>query len=517
MKVFPLIVVAKTKLGTQKALVATIPHGPRSRRQGQHLFYRTKLDELTKLFFYSELYRFSETILNCQKTKMRLNCKSDTRMQQWLLRTLQRLISMFQIYFDRVHAFAKPLYGFDSGAALRDTDENKDARIGGAKNFMDDLVLDFIQTQQKLGTSAVAVTVVLDAVRTSNFRMERGFTVVDSSVDESQLSDLETTRLQWPAVYMRTTKHHGVTQAGGGLLGVKRRTSNRKLEDEQRRNASITEHYIRWSSDASGPARTNDAAKEKDVLLNFQEYAPGSGSSSWPHSEWNNLVHLINEKEKPPLPQSTSESLDISDDGFFKFLANGGLSSFLESEPSPSPTTTGLKRTIDHTSFYITPLNDFASLIVMTKAEEESRWHRRRGSKIEDDVEKFLDDFSCLLRVADLFRASHDQEIRRNATAKQHGIDFVQEVRNGGNWNDEDVQDLVQSLKVAFGLQSNLKPFAAEPLNPSYKMGLRLRKSPKLRQINRTSAKLDVSAVAFFLGTDLMHAVSHNERTKLKV
>jgi hypothetical protein len=424
-------------------------------------------------------------------------------MQQWLLQTLQRLIAMFQVYCDRVYTFAKPLYGFQNVAVV-DADDNKKSLIGGAHGSLVDVqVLDFLHRQQKSGSSALAVTVVLDAVRTSNLRMERGFTVVDSSVEESQLSDLETTRLQWPAVYMRSTKYG------------KRRTTNRKQDEEPPKNSSFTDHYIRWSTDGSSPAKSNEKTNEKDMQLNFQEYAPGTGSSSWPHSEWNNLVRLMNEKDDLPLTSnrvsSSEASLDISDDGFFKFLGSGGLSTFLENEPSPSLTRTRLKRTSGETSFYISALSDFASLIVMTKAEEESRWHRRRGSKIEDDVEEFLEHLSSLLRVADLFRSSHDQKIRRNSAAQQHGIDLVQEIRNGGNWKDQNVQDLVQSLKVAFGLKSNNNSFAAEPLKPSYNMGFRLRKSPKVRPLNRASVQLDVSAMAFFLGADLMHAVSTSE------
>eukprot|EP00980_Cylindrotheca_fusiformis_P001775 scaffold405_cov132-Cylindrotheca_fusiformis.AAC.27 len=441
-------------------------------------------------------------MLSCQKAKLRLSGMSTTRMQQWQLRTIERLVAMFQIYFDRVHSFAKPLYGFQS-AAFDDTADSLDV-----------IVLHFLQAQQKLGTSALAVAVVLDAGRTSNIRMERGFTVVDSTFDESQLSDLEKTRLQWPAVYMRSTIHHGESNTGGGLLGSKRRTTNRKHDDDPKKNtASFTEHYIRWSTDGSSSANTNELTREKKVLLNFQEYAPGSGSSSWPHSEWKHLVRLVNEKATPPPSVSGSESLDISDDGFFKFLANGGLSTFLDTDASSSQGGTGSKGTSGQTSFYVTALSDFSSLVVMTKAEEESRWHRRRGSKLEDDVGEFLDRLSAFLRVDVLFRASTDPEILRSPAKKQkhHGVDFVQEIRNGGSWNDENVQELVQALKVAFGLKSNIKAFAAAPLDPSYNMGFRIRKSPKSRPFHRASAKLDVSALAFFLGTELMHSVSNNE------
>jgi hypothetical protein len=453
--------------------------------------------------------------LSSQKTKLRLNLTSTTHMQQWLLQTLQRLIALFQVYFDRVHTFAKPLYGFQN-VALVDTDDSKKTLIGGAHDSLVDVqVLDFLHRQQKSGSSALAVTVVLDAVRTSNLDMERGFTVVDSSVEDSKLSDLETTRLQWPAVYMRSTKYRGESQAGGGLLGGKRRTTNRTQDEELPKNSSFADHYIRWSTDASSPTRSNEKTYEKDMQLNFQEYAPGEGGTSWPHSEWNNLVRLMNEKGDMPLtsnPMSASEaSPEISDDGFFHWLGNSGLSNFLENEPSPAQTRTRLKRTSGGTAFYISALSDFAWLIVMTKAEEESRWHRRRGSKIEDEVEEFLEHLSSLLRIADLFNSSHDQKMRRNSAAQQHGIDLVQEIRNGGNWNDENVQDLVQSLKVAFGLKSNNNSFAAEPLKASYNMGFRSRKSPKVRPLTRASAKLDVSAMAFFLGADLMHAVSSSE------
>jgi hypothetical protein len=94
-------------------------------------------------------------------------------------------------------------------------------------------VLDFLHCQEKAGDLTIAVSDVLDAVTTSNLRIERGFTVVENpTVYTAQMKEGEAARFQWPAVYMRSTLQGLATtptsSLPGHLLGNMRQSSSCK-------------------------------------------------------------------------------------------------------------------------------------------------------------------------------------------------------------------------------------------------------------------------------------------------
>jgi hypothetical protein len=160
-------------------------------------------------------------------------------------------------------------------------------------------------------------------------------------------------------------------------------------------------------------------------------------------------------------------------------------------------------------------------LVIMVKGGEESRWHRRRASKVvEEEVRDFLDVLTTLLRVGDWFRASHAQKLRQAtmkafsfASSSYHDFDLVDEMKKVRNWNQDDLHELLQSLKGAFRLRSPRRSLA-EPLHKSYSLGFRslgTMKSPRIRRgMVRASLprpSIQESAAAYFMGTDLMHAI----------
>jgi hypothetical protein len=163
-----------------------------------------------------------------------------------------------------------------------------------------------------------------------------------------------------------------------------------------------------------GSPRTVKRTREEDSQLNVLEYAPepGSVASSWPHSSWNNLVALLTgtgELPSSPVQEDTMTSI-------FEQLERTSFRN-LEVEFPPTSSPKRLRFTAQ-TSFHISALSDYMWLVIMVKGGEESRWHRRRASKVvEEEVRDFLDVLTTLLRVGDWIRASHAQKLRQ-ATMK---------------------------------------------------------------------------------------------------
>lgn len=441
------------------------------------------------------------------------------------------MISILPIVFDRIEAYAKPLYGFQNTSLA--TSKHFSERLGPSQD-LEQMVLEFLRRQEKAGSPTIAVSVVIDAVKTSNLHIERGYTVVDSSntVDSTQIKEAEAARLEWPAVYMRTTTHRALSINPGGLLGGMRRSASRKdrvtsrsHEDDSITSTPSSKILHSWSVDGSPVARSRQEATQLNVL----EYAPDSGSvaSSWPHSSWNSLVALLtgkNEIPSSPLQEEEDTKTSFLDrwerasirnlEVDFKSLAKWPGS--VETAPSDSPLLSSPKtqRSSVQTSYHISALSDYTWLVIMVKVGEESRWHRRRANKlIEEEVQSFLSDFSTHLRVGNWFRASHAHKLRQEmmkplSSASSSGyrdFDIVDKLKmkQARKWDKVDLDELLQSLKGAFRLRSPRRPLV------DHTIGFQaLSKSPRRqRRIPRSSPlpSLEASAAAFFIGPDLMY------------
>lgn len=414
------------------------------------------------------------------------------------------MIASSYLYFDRVKTFAKPLYGFQN-AVFVDTDNTNTARIGGSPHALENKVFDFLHKQQKSGTADVAVTIVHDAVQTSNINMERGFTLLESSNenDESKYTEVETTRLQWPAVYMRTTKYHGEAQVGVSLLGGKRRAGSRRNISDEGNNASFTDHYKRWGSkDASSPTKSSSESNEVAIQRSTMEYAPDQGSTSWPHTEWESVVGLITGSGDLPstarLVSNRETSTVTEEHGFFSFLGQSTSSSNLQKSMDLQTECVVRRANNGRTAFWMAELSEFSWLVVFTKAEEESRWHRRRGSRF-DDVEEFVQLLVSKLRVENCFQAVPKEDLQKFKFEK----DLLQGIQHVNDWNEQSAEGFLRSVKFAFGLSSYKPrgdthmhsrrfPFGNSP-------GLSIAQPPK------PQLTIDSSAMAFFLGSDLMN------------
>jgi hypothetical protein len=465
-----------------------------------------------------------------------LERSSQTSLQIWLHETLQNLISIFPIVFDRIEAFAKPLYGFNESLM----DNPLPNRLGPAQD-LEQQILEFLRKQEKAGGPAIAVSVVLDAVHTCNLRVERGFTLQEQT-STSPLKESEVVSLEWPAVYMRTTTHHGLTasQSVSGILGGMRRTkgsATRGSKDSFEGEATLkptrstsTSILRSWSADTSSP-RVVGHKKPEEKRLNILEYSPDSGSSAWPHSAWNSMVALLtgNGEELPPSPIPEHPSMERASFGNIeenlkslslpKWPGSAPITS-PESQPN-SPSLPALKRKMstvcETTSFHISHLSDFMWLVIMVKGEEESRWHIRRSrTVVEDEVREFLNKTAPVLRIGDWFAVYHVHKLRvqKIKALKSQRQRLFKEIKKERSWSDANVQELFESLKEAFGLSSPRAPLV-DASRSTYIGGFRALSSlsPSFWSAPRTARSQDdsfdasASAAFFFLGPVLANTI----------
>jgi hypothetical protein len=485
--------------------------------------------------------RFAETILSAQKTKGCLRPSSKTCIQLWMRQTLQRLIAMFPIIFDRIQAFSKPLYGFQ--AVKPDLLPRGENYLGWSED-LESQVLDFLRRQDKAGGPPMAVSVVLDASsvkqkKGEHSKIERGFALSENPLGPTKQTEAcDDVISQWPAVYMRTTVHHGLQPSSGShgssiLENMRRNTSradrSSMLGSKSSYSNDGSSSTLRpWSSES-----TKHSAEDGNSELNVLEYAPDSGgpSTSWPHASWKRLVAVLTGTgEEPDSPAEETSKPSIFESFDHASLRNleldlksltwaGGArdnDTMLNDKGDRSSFSSrkGL-RSNDPTSFHISALSDYMWLVVMIKSGEESRWHRRRSSKVvEEEASDFLAHFAGRLRIAGWFQASWAQELRET-TMKRNGLgsDLIDDIKAERLWNDEDLQIFLQSLKDAFRLRAPRNSIAG-PLKSSYRLGFRSTggKSPKFgRNYSRATPplpNLQISAAALFLGPDLMHAIS---------
>jgi hypothetical protein len=435
-------------------------------------------------------------------------------MQMWLKTTLSSLLTILPIIFDRIQAFAKPLYGistFDQPAATT-------VNIKKVKEFF-----------SKQPHNNVAVTIVLDATATGNLQIERGFSLVPSSDEDVLLqeeSELELARLRYPAIFLRTnndsTSHSSYRVDGSPSVNKSTTLCS---------TSSFAEHYKRWSStDGSSdkPAlMSSDEPSLEPKEYNILEYQ----GSSWPHSDWNHLVNCLTLSEEEFMPSTTTPR---SDKGFFKFLKSSSFTNLLdtnnEAEPDASPLlkSTCFKRSTEQSKFCVSPLSQFAWLVVMTTKEETPSssnpvWHhhhRRRGSNLQDDIEDFCSSLARALRVGDWFDSKMIPPMHSMLVPL---LAQITSSNRNNDWTDSRAQEFLQSLKVAFELRalaggdSPARSPMVEPLQESYSQRFtRYEKSPSLQpwRKSRRVTSMEKSAMTFFLGAELVPTFLFCSQTK---
>jgi hypothetical protein len=280
-------------------------------------------------------------LITAKKLKSCLKLASQAGFQVWFRSTLEDILSILPVIFDRIDAFATPRYGFDKSLLVESALKQKD-RLTGSYDF-ESAVLDLLRRHEKSGGLAMAVAVVLDAAKTENLHIEKGYVVEEADPADFQsnmtdLTPLEMERLEWPAVFMRTTFHLGAAQGGlgrspsasGGVFGNIRRSgslrnsnqmllrsgSRRELETEKPTQSNTGLNKVSRSIEAtiqvvspknkqkktfglspSSPGQRQRTSSSASLSsFNVLEYEPDIGTPGWPYSEWSTLLSLL----RPP-------------------------------------------------------------------------------------------------------------------------------------------------------------------------------------------------------------------------
>ena len=446
-----------------------------------------------------------------------------TRLEKWFDETCRVLVSLLPIYFDRVAAFAKPLYGFEPLPPVTSSTSRDWERM----------VIEFLRRQEKAGGPPTAVAVVLDAIGAENLHVERGF-----QIDHEEMKDVDSVELPelilWPAVYMRSTlhlgnsatqhrTHHGKASGSGGL---KKRGSASQYSTEWLPSQGSSEHS---SSRVFGSSSTRNldmdlhTAPPKNRVL---EYGPDTGvATSWPHNEWTALVSILDISrvtDKGVISPNGLEAPNVAKDSFrmaeelvaVTYRNDSDVAKELESDTSWKPTLEKAVRIFgvyanseinavdaqgirdpgkQRSTFHIVSLSKYLSMVIMVKDEGESHFLRRRNPLSDEEIREFMDSMAGFWNVSRLF--SQDKLPKALSNTR---IELIHE-----EWDSANVDDLVHKTKSAFGLRPSSYPLTEGHRGISF---LGRSSSPKKAPRRaRDASKVDdsQSASEFFLGKEL--------------
>jgi hypothetical protein len=471
-------------------------------------------------------------MISLRKWQRFLPKTKETRLSTWFHTSFQEVVSLLPLYMDRVRAFSGPLHGFDT------THLFQDAKL---RHDWDGAVMAFLKRQEKAGGPPTAVSIVLDAQSTSNLHVERGFWLAANAPEEKSPEEYGA-RVLWPAVYLRSTIHLAAAAASAGFGSGLLRSSG---------VTSKTSLLPSWSSAEMVKSGSRNSELGQAALAtnhwNVMEYGPDEGRAvhSWPHSEWDALMALLDNKSSLQIDSDnfdlatsrvdandvshsrlaeepvavTYTDMDEDDDAktssdSILALEEHGTSLFSTSFEIPSPQMTppqNANREKQHLSqqstFHVVSLSAFLSMVVIVKGEEESRWHRRRSRLGDEEIRSFLDDMASKLRVAKQFAPSRLPTVKSGDSSRAPRLKPLTEDMIG--WTDDNVKSFLKELKGSFGLRP------ANPLQESLRVSSILSRctlSPsstpgasrsRRRRHWRSKPEMPESAAALFLGSDL--------------
>lgn len=462
-------------------------------------------------------FRFTETILATQRLKQHINFQSETKLQEWFRNVLQRIVAVLPMYFDRIHAFGSPLYGFDA--------------LPLSTTKYDAAVLDFLRRQENKGGPSMAISLVLNALETDNLQFGRGVVLVDRYDSHVELTPMERERQEWQAVYMRTTVHHGSTlttsplsrspsHGSGSISSIMRRgrgsfaqrpsitAATLKITTSKRDVAATSEDdFLTSIMRAASHDSSGGSVQAHQVNMNVMEYAPETGPCSWPHTEWHGLVELLQDESAPATTSNSEEDRQTVtyrppepavDEGrtVKRPLSLIALEHALP--PSPPPPPPPPTKPASTSSFHVIRLSEYVWMCCIIKNEEDGKWHLRRSrGHSDEEIRAFLNDMSTKLKVSSLLDKPSLQD--RVPTEPQHSSPGHDLDRVWQQFDEDHVQGFLRELKKSFRLRPQ-SPYMEslqdrEATNASRKRQMRKRS----RAVSHSE-----SALAFFVGTDFV-------------
>eukprot|EP00532_Pseudo-nitzschia_australis_P002521 CAMPEP_0168193236 /NCGR_PEP_ID=MMETSP0139_2-20121125/18493_1 /TAXON_ID=44445 /ORGANISM="Pseudo-nitzschia australis, Strain 10249 10 AB" /LENGTH=594 /DNA_ID=CAMNT_0008116567 /DNA_START=81 /DNA_END=1863 /DNA_ORIENTATION=- len=216
---------------------------------------------------------FLNSIICCQKIKLKLDPSSTTCIQKWMCKIFQSFVSILPIYFDCVSSDVIARYGFLESSFREKPGENR----FGPHLDLETKLEEFLRLQERNGTSLVVAVVVdvscLNVLR-SNSESCSSFNGKEKSLNMNQfLYETGDILSSFPAVYLASTMQDTLSSK----ILTNHRSSVRKDID-------------------------SDHAIENDPKMGLNSRIE---MDSWPYSSWDNLV---------PLFRSTTSPLNAEDD-----------------------------------------------------------------------------------------------------------------------------------------------------------------------------------------------------------
>lgn len=428
-------------------------------------------------------------------------------MEKWFDESCRILISLLPIYFDRVAAFCKPLYGFDPTPN----------RPPPPFFNWEDKVTEFLKKQEKAGGPPTAVAVILDALGADNLHVERGFQLGRKDSDCGELPE----RVLWPAVYLRSTTyldrvspqqvpHHGSRGSSAKFLGDW--TASQTSGSEQ-----SSSRIFGSSSTARNLDIDSKILKPRDHIL---EYGPSEGqATSWPHNDWTALASLleltpvsaVTSSNDLVLAEETEESFRMAEElvAVTHRHCSENTTEVVESKWKPS-----LERAVrmfgvyansetnapvdshairDHgkqrSTFHIISLSKYLSMVVLVKEDEDSHFLRRRNPLTDEEIREFMNNMATHWNVTRRF--SPESLPKALSTTR---IELLHD-----EWDEAKIDDLIYKIKSSFGLRPANKPMVEGHRGISF-LGMN---SPKKASRHAPVVEESESAATFFLGPEL--------------
>ena len=366
----------------------------------------------------------------------------------------------------------------------------------------------------------MAITLVLDAVRTRNLDFGRGFVVHRSSESSAELTPVEKERKEWQAVYTRTTVNSGSVSplgrspSGGSGMSIMRRGlqqgSFRARQSSSKRDVLASDDDFSRSVTniirAASQDGTSTSLQAQHANMHVMEYPPETGPCSWPYTEWSHLVELIREEFEASSPtqdhgsSSARDAVTVRQPEPKVSDTNAAKSSLIPLSPSslvPSPPP---PRPIASSSFHMIRLSDYLWMVAIVKCEEEGKWHlRRTRGHNDEEIRAFLDGMSFKLKVSSLFdkKSTVGAKKATRPSDPQHLLPGHDLARVWQEWDEANTEGFLRALKKSFQLRPQ-SPYVENlrhrglgtPINSSFRK-------------QKRSLSYGESAMAFFVGSDI--------------
>ena len=464
-------------------------------------------------FFAVILYgmiRFMDTIISLRYWQLHLPPKDhNTTYSNYMNESFLRIKALLPVYFDRTRTYANHCYGINTTLVLnpdKTTAASKNAHshsIDG--NDHDSTVLDFLFRQDKLGGPPMAIGIVLDSISTSNWHVERGFSVESDS--ESKKSD--DVRMVWPAIYLRSTMHlptpappktdaggsgifasshasllsnwatagssHGLSIPGGSpfsmssrkqpMIGISPTSSTTPPSHRKAKTLSLSAVPQLPFSDVAAESTTAASHSKLHAL----EYGPEFGTvTSWPHTNWGSLARILGVRNIPDkLTPVVRIDVDETEDSH-----KNSKETFNEKDVVGETET-------ESGTLYDVRLGPFLHLITMVNdVDDDGRLSQRRKNQMNpDDIKTFMSGvLAPKLRISTIFsmdflapfmitlQPSPNKETKNRTTMASSKVQTelylptcsvgLSLLSSTSFWsNEHQVQEFLRIIKSSFGLR----------------------------------------------------------------